>query len=147
MDWLTFIERVVHSVLSWPVAAVVLVVVLRRSIRDLISNVRRLAMKAGGAEVQLDREVAQAVAELSVGTPEPQLEVALANSSMAKTLERLDELEQDAAKSGIGRYTDAFAAYRELEQWIAGEVSKLPPSAAESDIATQHRGSPGVSYA
>jgi hypothetical protein len=136
MDAMTFIERIVHSVLSWPVAAVVIVIVLRNSLGELIRNVRHLTMKAGGAEVAVDREVAQIEAEVDASaqatTPPGSAMPVLSDSSVANILEHFKELELEKVPNSISRIAAVVEAYEELERWIATEVGKLSPSPAES---------------
>lgn len=54
MDLLTFVAKVIEF-LAWPLASIVLVVLLRREIRHLLPLVKRL--KAGPLEAEFEREV------------------------------------------------------------------------------------------
>lgn len=62
MDWLTFIAKLVEF-LAWPVAAVVLVAVLRTELRQLLPHVKKL--KAGPVEAEFEREVKELQKEVS----------------------------------------------------------------------------------
>ena len=54
MDWLTFTSRALES-LAWPIASVVLVVLLRKEINGLMPFLKRL--KAGPLEAEFEREL------------------------------------------------------------------------------------------
>lgn len=54
MNWMTFVSKLVES-LAWPIAAVVLVVLLRDDIRKLVPSIKRF--KAGPVEAEFEREV------------------------------------------------------------------------------------------
>jgi hypothetical protein len=56
MDILTFLARLIEA-LSWPLAIVVLVVVLRKEVRGLVATLSRI--KAGPVEAEFGREVAK----------------------------------------------------------------------------------------
>lgn len=54
MDWLTFISKILEA-LAWPLAAVALVALLRKEIRQFLPLVKRL--KAGPVEAEFEREL------------------------------------------------------------------------------------------
>ncbi len=54
MDWLTFIVQMTRA-LAWPMAAVVLAIVLRRQLLTLISLIRHL--KYGDLEIDFEKEI------------------------------------------------------------------------------------------
>lgn len=56
MDWRTFFTAVIES-LAWPIAAVVLVMLLRDEIRQLLPFLKRL--KAGPLEAEFERNVTE----------------------------------------------------------------------------------------
>lgn len=130
MDGLTFAERIVHSVLSWPVALVIAVVVLRHSLGDLIKHVRHVGMKAGGAELELDRDVAQAIAQVGATSKQslaeaPDKALTGRTSEDAAVRKRLDELEEHAASFPWGgAQSAAVMAFDELERWLTAELAR-----------------------
>lgn len=54
MDWLTFVSKLIE-VTAWPIASVLLVLLLRKEIRSLLPYVKKL--KAGPVEAEFEREV------------------------------------------------------------------------------------------
>jgi len=70
MDWLTFIASIVKS-LAWPLAVVFALLFLRRAIMRVLLNLTRLKWK--DLELEVQREVAQAEAEVAAGRPAPAL--------------------------------------------------------------------------
>lgn len=65
MDWMTLVANLVES-LAWPMAAVVLVALLRDDIRKLVPFIKRL--KAGPVEAEFEREV-KALREAAAEAP------------------------------------------------------------------------------
>ncbi len=70
MDWLTFISNVIAA-LAWPVATIVLVVLLRKQIVSLLPFIKRL--KAGPLEAEFEREVKELKATVQEVAPTPPL--------------------------------------------------------------------------
>ncbi|TAK83148.1 MAG: hypothetical protein EPO20_18920 [Betaproteobacteria bacterium] len=66
MDWLTFASKFIES-LVWPLAAIILVALLRDDIRRLVPFIKKL--KAGPVEAEFERDVK----ELKESTPEPRI--------------------------------------------------------------------------
>ena len=62
MDWLTFISKLIEFT-AWPVASVLLVLLLRQEIKALLPHVKKL--KAGPVEAEFEREVKELQREAS----------------------------------------------------------------------------------
>lgn len=87
MDWLTFIATVLGH-LAWPVAAIVVVLLLRDEIKQLLKLIKKL--KAGPVEAEFEREVKELVATVDAtesqlppdyGSPDQQFLIKLAEVS------------------------------------------------------------------
>ena len=66
MDWLTFTSKAIEA-LAWPVAAIALVVLLRKEISKLTPFIKKV--KAGPLEAEFEREVKQ-LKEIKESNPE-----------------------------------------------------------------------------
>lgn len=118
MDQLTFIAKVIEA-LAWPVAAIVLVVLLRGELSRLLPLVKRL--KAGPLEAEFEREVR----ELRSGVKESLTGAELAPSSWQQTAERLAEV---SPRSAI------LEAWREVETNGRKTLLNRDPQLTESHL-------------
>lgn len=60
MDWLTFTSKLIEFTV-WPIASVILVLLLRNEIKSLLPHVKKL--KAGPVEAEFEREVKELLKE------------------------------------------------------------------------------------
>lgn len=72
MDWALLLEYV-KAILVWPVAAVVIIALLRREIRDLISRVVTFKFPGGELQARQQSEAAPAQGNARVNPPSPPL--------------------------------------------------------------------------
>lgn len=109
MDWLTFIDHVIRSLLGWPLAVVVSVILLRKHLANIILQLRNLAVKAGPVELTVEREIAQ-IAEEVVRPKHPQAIDSVSDGHLSapalhqpdpnpSLVARLKELEQEASRA------------------------------------------------
>jgi len=106
MDWLTFASNII-SALAWPVAAIVLVILLRRQILSLLPFVKRL--KAGPIEAEFEREVKELKASVAEAVPA----AALLPSPEPDTKDALLRLAETHPRAAI------------LEAWLGVEGAAL----------------------
>ncbi len=133
MDPLTFASKVIES-LAWPVAAIVLVALLRKEIAKLAPFLKRL--KAGPVEAEFEREVRA----LQESTPEPaNMEKAPPKDTASKNfLFQLAELHPRSAI--LESWVRVEAAARALLESRAIAVSKpsyLPAARLAEPLAQQ----------
>jgi len=104
MDWLTFIAKILEFT-TWPVVAIVLVVLLRSEIKRLVPLLKKL--KAGPLEAEFEREVRElrATAEAQVPPAPPE--------SVSPEKQKLFQLVQINPRSAI------------LEAWQGVEAATL----------------------
>src|SRR5690606_17441712 len=125
MDWLSFFERIIGHV-AWPLAAVILVSLLRKEIKALLPFVKRL--KAGPVEAEFEREVKELRATTEV---QPQLVAPAEGLSPEKQM--LLQLVQVNPRSAI------LEAWRGVEAAALRVVSSrgifVPPREASSPLA------------
>jgi len=57
MSWLEFFANIIDNVFSWPVAVLLIVLVLRKQLRELFRTVERLVLEAGGTKVSFTRNL------------------------------------------------------------------------------------------
>lgn len=63
MDWLTFFSNVVGAVLSWPVAIIVVIWILREPLKEVIRSLENLAIEAGGVRFDMNKRLNEAKQE------------------------------------------------------------------------------------
>lgn len=105
MDWREFIASIVDS-LAWPVAVVVLVVLLRARLAELLGSgpLRRLKLGPGGAELEWEQAVVEVAASSVRALP-----------SQDGLDDELDNLERMAERTPDAAMQQAFAVVeREL---------------------------------
>jgi len=106
MDWLTFIASMVGS-LAWPIAAVSVVLVLRRALNRLLPELNRVKYK--DLELEFGKEVAQARVEIEAAPTTRQLPESTARPPLKQPyFETLAEVSPRAAL---------------LEAWLPFEVA------------------------
>jgi uncharacterized protein YutE (UPF0331/DUF86 family) len=118
LDTLSFIAKLLDS-LAWPVASVLLVLLLRREIRSLLPLVKKL--KAGPLEAEFEREVSElrSIVDVSpqVGPIAPPLRQPIA--------EKLAEVNPRSA---------ILEAWRELESSARRLLKERAPALTESQL-------------
>jgi hypothetical protein len=55
MSWLEFTAIIIDNVLSWPVAVLLIVLLLRKQLRELFRTVENFVLEAGGTKVSITR--------------------------------------------------------------------------------------------
>jgi hypothetical protein len=60
MSWLEFASNIIDNVLSWPVAVFLIVLLMRKQIRELLLSVENFVVEAGGTRVSLTRSLERA---------------------------------------------------------------------------------------
>ncbi len=93
MDWLTFATQMTEA-LAWPVAAVVILIIMRRHVAALVPHLRRV--KAGPLEAEFERELQQLRAAADV-----QPTVAPASSTLSAREQVLFQLAEINPRSAI----------------------------------------------
>lgn len=122
MDALTFIVEIVKA-LGWPVAAIILVMMLRKEIKALLPLVKRL--KAGPVEAEFDREVK----ELKE-TAEAQLQPVVRSQDATTQRQKLLQLIEVNPRSAVIEAWQCveFAARRFLQSQNGSITEREPQS-------------------
>jgi hypothetical protein len=60
MGWLEFAANIIDNVLSWPVAVLLIVFLLRNQLRGLFHTVENFVLEAGGTKVSFTRSLERA---------------------------------------------------------------------------------------
>ena len=105
MDQFTFIAKL-FEVLAWPIAAIVLVILLRREIATLAPFIRKL--KAGPLEAEFEREVRELRSEVETSKPPTDIEPL----SWQASTEKLAQVNPRSAILEAWRQTEAAAIRR-----------------------------------
>jgi hypothetical protein len=106
MDWLTFASKVIESV-SWPVAAVALVLLLRDEIAKLAPFLKKF--KAGPLEAEFERDVKE-LKEIKESTPQ------LAKPADAQAVDT-------ASKNFLFQLAELHPRSAILESWVRVEAA------------------------
>ncbi len=118
MDLLTFISKLIES-LAWPLAAVVLAVLLRQQITSLLPFVRRV--KAGPLEAEFEREVRELRTSAEAAVP----------SSSPKTPAWQEEVERLAQ---INPRSAIMEAWRQTEVALIRALQARDSSLTDRDV-------------
>lgn len=141
MDWLTFVDHVIRSLLGWPLAVVVSVILLRKQLANIILELRNLVVKAGPVELTVVREISQAtetvrqelVSPTTGAAPnEPSIRYPRPNPKLNALLKVLAPEAMNAppaARTQLG-----ISAYDLMEEWLRSEVERLPKAPDEAGI-------------
>ena len=105
------------SAVGWPLAAVVIVLVLRRPIARMLTERPPKRVKAGPFEAEWDQALAQAETEIQGLPSAPEPEVAAAGGTLR------DELESEAKNVPVVAVLEAFARVEQELRKIVAEVS------------------------
>jgi hypothetical protein len=76
LDWLTFISKIIEAC-GWPLAVVIVVLLLRRQVQELIPALKRL--KAGPLEAEFEKRVAEFAAEAQLPSSSNNVELPAAS--------------------------------------------------------------------
>jgi hypothetical protein len=75
MSGLEFTSNIIDNIFSWPVAVLLIVLILRRQLRELFHTIENLVLEAGGTKVSITRRlelakesIATAKSETEIGT-------------------------------------------------------------------------------
>jgi hypothetical protein len=120
MDWLTFVSKVIESI-SWPVAAVALVLLLRDEIAKLAPFLKKF--KAGPLEAEFERDVKE-LKEIKESTPQ------LAKPAKAQAVDT-------ASKNFLFQLAELHPRSAILESWVRVEAAARAVL-AHKNIATSN---------
>jgi hypothetical protein len=70
VNWLEFFANIIDNVLSWPVAVLLIVLLLRKQLRELFRTVENFVLEAGGTKFSLTRNLETARESLAAGKAE-----------------------------------------------------------------------------
>jgi hypothetical protein len=120
LDILTFVSKLIES-LAWPLASVVLALVLRRQITSLLPFVRRV--KAGPLEAEFEREVRElrTSADATTSSQPP------TKPSWQEELERLAQVNPRSA---------IMEAWRQTESALIRTLQAKDPSLRDRDVSS-----------
>ena len=138
MTWLEFAASIIDNVFSWPVAALLIVLILRRQLADLFRTVESFVLEAGGTRVSFNRGLERAREGLAEAAKKPlpaghdgaqrgQLED-------AETADNAYLSDQYSYISGLAQSNPSYAIETAWEQLIADQANRLayekglPPS-------------------
>lgn len=137
MGWMTFVAGLVES-LSWPVAAVVLVSLLRDDIRKLVPSIKKV--KAGPVEAEFEREV-KALKEITAESPTDGTKGKLPDTASKEFLVELAKLHPRSAilESWVRVEAAARAVLARKTSPTSGYIpaAKLAEPLAQEGILTQ----------
>jgi hypothetical protein len=125
MDTLTFVAEMVKS-LAWPLAAIVIILFLRRSLLALIPNLKRLQYKEFAAE--FDRDLKKADEQVAEINPPPVKEAEETPMGVA-----------EPAAQKYRRLADVSPKAAIIEAWRDAEVALLDAAGVRDSDATLQR--------
>lgn len=127
MDWVTFTSNAIDS-LAWPVAAIILVVLLRDEIKKLIPFLKRL--KAGPLEAEFERELE----EIKESIAEP-------------TASERDAVADPASKEFLFQLAQLHPRSAILESWVRVEAAARAVLVAKDSTSSTRRYIPAAKLA
>ncbi len=110
MDWLTFITKMTEA-LAWPVAGIVILVILRKHVAALVPHLRRV--KAGPLEAEFERELQELRAAAEVKPAAVAVQSTL--STREQVLFQLAEINPRSAILEAWQHVEVAARKRVLE--------------------------------
>jgi hypothetical protein len=116
MNWLEFFANIIDNVFSWPVAVLLIVVLLRKQLRELFRTVENFVLEAGGTKVSVTRSLERAREGVEAAKSDKELEAQQETEYLLNQFSYILDLTQRDPASAI------TVAYERL---IAEQVNRL----------------------
>jgi hypothetical protein len=116
MNWLEFTANIIDTVLSWPVAVLFIVVLLRKQLRELFRTVENFVLEAGGTKVSFTRSLERAREGVEAATSAKELGAQQETEYLLNQYSYILDLAQRDPSSAIAE------AY---ERFIGEQVNRL----------------------
>jgi hypothetical protein len=97
MGWIEFFSHVIDNVLSWPVAIVVTVLILRKQLQDLFRTIENFVLRGAGWEVSFNRRLEKARENIAEVVKPSEIEPTNLQPLPGKTGKRREPKEEDEA--------------------------------------------------
>jgi hypothetical protein len=146
MDWLTFVVDMTKAVLSWPLATLAIVLLLRSSIAQLIPEIRKF--KLGDVlEIDIGEELRQVEAQADAALPQSkpiqktvtvQYEAAGKAGEKAAVLGQVEVIDSNKRAAHLAQLSPALAI---VDAWLELEAD-LKTAAAANGIDVNDRVKP-----
>jgi hypothetical protein len=108
MNWLEFTSNIIDSVLSWPVAVLLIVVLLRKQLRELFRTIENLVLEAGGTKFSVTRRLELARESVEAIKSETEIGTQQENEYLRNQYEYVLGLAQRNADSAIAEAYERF---------------------------------------
>jgi len=108
MNWLEFTSNIMDNVLSWPVAVLLIVLILRKQLRELFRTIENLVLEAGGTKLSVTRNLELAKEGIAAAKSETELGAQQENEYLRNQYEYISGLAQRNPNSAIAEAYDRF---------------------------------------
>jgi hypothetical protein len=122
MGWLEFAANIIDNVLSWPVAVLLIVLLLRKQLRELFHTVENLVLEHGGTRLSINRNLERARESVAAAKSDRELEAPKPDAA-AEEAQYLADQYQHAWK--LARRNPLNAIEVAWDRLIAEQVRRL----------------------
>jgi hypothetical protein len=122
MSWLEFASNIIDNVFSWPVAVLLIVLLLRKQIREVLLSVENFVVEGGGTKVSVTRSLElakQSITAAKAILPHPD------ESGAVERQHAKDLAEQYSDVSELAQRNPPYAMEVAWERLITEQVRRL----------------------
>jgi hypothetical protein len=128
MNWLEFFANLIDNVLSWPVAVLLIVLLLRKQLRELFRTVENFVLEHGGTRVSFTRSLERAREGVAAAKAEARPRLREASSDDPESKASIPALEEEP--SSLDATAAKEAEYLAEQYSHAWKLARRNPSRA-----------------